>query len=50
LNQAYDRLEVLEHTAKISLLANVLAPGRVTGLPQEQLDKLRAFFGCGLGC
>jgi L-fuculose-phosphate aldolase len=50
LHQAYDRLEVLEHTAKISLLANTLAPGRITGLPQEQLDKLRAFFGCGLGC
>jgi L-fuculose-phosphate aldolase len=50
LNQAYDRLEVLEHTAKISLLANVLAPGRISGLPQEQLDKLRLFFGCGLGC
>lgn len=50
LSQAYDRLETLEHTAKISLFANVLAPGRVTGLPSEQLDKLRAFFGCGLGC
>jgi L-fuculose-phosphate aldolase len=50
LAQAYDRLEILEHTAKISMYANVLAPGRVTGLPAEQLDKLRMFFGCGLGC
>lgn len=48
--QAYDRLEVLEHTARISLYANALAPGRVRGLPEEQLAKLRAFFGCGLGC
>lgn len=50
LAQAYDRLEILEHTARISLMANTLAPGRVTGLPEEQLEKLRCFFGCGLGC
>src|SRR5687767_5714783 len=31
LAQAYDRLEVLEHTARISLMANALAPGRVSG-------------------
>lgn len=50
LAQAYDRLEVLEHTARISLMANVLAPGRVRGLSEEQLGKLRTFLGCGLGC
>jgi L-fuculose-phosphate aldolase len=50
LAQAYDRLEVLEHTARISLMANALAPGRVSGLSGEQLMKLRTFLGCGLGC
>jgi L-fuculose-phosphate aldolase len=50
LHQAYDRLEVLEHSAKISMFANMLAPGRVSGLPADQLEKLRMYFGCGLGC
>ncbi len=50
LAQAYDRLEILEHTARISMLAHTLAPGRISGLPEAQLDKLRRFFGCGLGC
>lgn len=49
LGQAYDRLEVLEHTARISLMANALAPGRVRGLDPAQLEKLRVFLGCGLG-
>ena len=48
--KAYDRLEVLEHTARISLMANTLAPGRVRGMDPEQLEKLRVFLGCGLGC
>lgn len=48
--QAYDRLEVLEHAAKISLMANALAPGGVRGLDEGQLHKLRVFLGCGLGC
>jgi L-fuculose-phosphate aldolase len=48
---AYDRLEVLEHTAKISLMARALSPtGRVEGLQAGQLDQLRAFLGCGMGC
>lgn len=49
LARAYDRLEVLEHTARISLMANALAPGRVHGLDEEQLRKLRVYLGCGLG-
>ncbi|MCK6550144.1 class II aldolase/adducin family protein [Myxococcota bacterium] len=50
LAQAYDRLEVLEHTARISLMANALSPRGVDGLDPEQLAKLRTFLGCGLGC
>lgn len=50
LARAYDRLEVLEHAARISLMAHALAPGRVEGLDPEQLTKLRVFLGCGLGC
>lgn len=50
LAKAYDRLEVLEHTARISLMAHSLAPGRVHGLGGAELDKLRVFLGCGLGC
>jgi L-fuculose-phosphate aldolase len=50
LAKAYDRLEVLEHTARISLVANVLAPGKIRGMNGEQLEKLRLFLGCGLGC
>lgn len=50
LAKAYDRLEVLEHTARISMMANSLAPGGVKGLDGEQLQKLRVFLGCGLGC
>lgn len=48
LAKAYDRLEILEHTAKISLMAHALAPGRVEGLDPVQLDKLRVFLGCGM--
>lgn len=42
LDQAYDRLEVLEHAAKMSLFARLLAgEGRgVQGLSVEQLDAL----------
>ncbi|MEQ9501934.1 MAG: class II aldolase/adducin family protein [Deltaproteobacteria bacterium] len=50
LGQAYDRLEILEHTARISMMANALAPGGVRGLDAQQVDKLRVFLGCGLGC
>lgn len=50
LAQAYDRLEVLEHAARISLMAHSLAPGSVRGLDPAQLLKLRVFLGCGLGC
>lgn len=46
--QAYDRLEILEHTARISLMAHQL--GKAEGMPGEELEKLRVFFGCGLGC
>lgn len=48
LAKAYDRLEILEHTARISLMAHALAPGRVEGLDAPQLDKLRIYLGCGL--
>lgn len=50
LGRAYDRLEILEHTARISLMANALAPGRTAGLSEAQLEKLRVHLGCGLGC
>ncbi len=50
LAQAYDRLETLEHTARISLMANTLAPGRVRGLDDEKLTKLRTELGCQVGC
>lgn len=40
LAKAYDRLEVLEHAARISLMARQLAPGGVRGLSPEQLAKL----------
>lgn len=49
LAEAYDRLEVLEHTAKISLMARVMSPRGVTGLDDRQLQELRLFLGCGLG-
>ena len=51
LAKAYDRLEILEHVAKISLMARTLSPtGEVQGLKSEQLAKLQTFLGCGLGC
>ena len=50
LSRAYDRLEILEHAARISLMANALAPGGVQGLDGTALEKLRVFLGCGLGC
>lgn len=50
LAQAYDRTEILEHTARISLMANALSPRGVEGLDEGQLAKLRTYLGCGLGC
>lgn len=51
LAKAYDRLEVLEHYAKISMMARVLSPqGQVSGLDGKQLNELRTFLGCGVGC
>lgn len=50
LERAYDRLEVLEHAARISLMAQAMAPGRVRGLDEQQIGKLRTYLGCGLGC
>ncbi len=50
LGKAYDRLEILEHTARISMMSRAMAPGRVSGLDDRQLDELRVFLGCGLGC
>ena len=51
LNVAYDRLEILEHVAKISMMSRVLSPtGKVEGLSEDKLQQLRAFLGCGLGC
>lgn len=51
LSVAYDRLEILEHVAKISMMSRVLSPtGKVDNLEEEKLQQLRAFLGCGLGC
>ena len=48
---AYDRLEILEHVAKISMMSRVLSPtGQVEGLDSQKLEQLRVFLGCGLGC
>lgn len=48
---AYDRLEIMEHVAKISLMARQLSPnGQIAGLDEGKLDQLRQFLGCGLGC
>jgi L-fuculose-phosphate aldolase len=50
LAEAYDRLEVLEHTARISMFARVLSPsGRIAGLDAGAREELRIFLGCGLG-
>lgn len=40
LEEAYDRLEVLEHTAKMSFLARQLGGGRVRPLDPGQLEAL----------
>lgn len=50
LGKAYDRLEILEHTARISMMARTMSGGRVDGLDARQLGELRVFLGCGLGC
>jgi L-fuculose-phosphate aldolase len=51
LDVAYDRLEILEHVAKISMMSRALSPsGTVDGLSEEKLQQLRMFLGCGLGC
>lgn len=39
LEQAYNRMEIVEHTAKIIHAARMLGP--VTPLPEEEVDKLR---------
>jgi L-fuculose-phosphate aldolase len=49
LDQAYDRLEVLEHTARISMFSRVLGGKAPEGLDERQLEELRIFLGCGLG-
>ena len=44
-------LASLAHAARVSLVSRILAPGRgVPGLDERQLDELRAFLGCGMGC
>ena len=51
LEVAYDRLEILEHTARISLMARTLAlGGRVDALDGEQREQLVRCLGCGCGC
>jgi len=45
LHRAYDRLEILEHAARISSIARALAPGQVTGLSREQLASLALVCG-----
>lgn len=45
LSRAYDRLEILEHTARISMLARAMAPGQVTGMNREQLAALSLICG-----
>lgn len=40
LAEAYDRLEILEHAARISLMARALAPGAVRPLSAEALAAL----------
>lgn len=45
LEEAYDRLEVLEHTAKMSFLARQLGGGRVAPLDPAQLRALAALGG-----
>lgn len=46
LEKAYDRLEILEHAARISLMAHQLAlGGAVRGLTKDQIDRLKAVCG-----
>lgn len=45
LNRAYDRLEILEHAARISTIARAMAPERVSGLSREQLASLALVCG-----
>lgn len=45
LLRAYDRLEILEHTARISHLARTLAPGKVRTMSPAELHALS--FVCG---
>ena len=46
LAKAYDRLEILEHTARISLMAHQLALGGVVrGLTEEQIERLKPVCG-----
>jgi L-fuculose-phosphate aldolase len=42
LEEAYDRLEILEHTAKMSAIARLLSPdGKIAPLSAEQIAALR---------
>ena len=43
LDQAYNRLEIVEHTAKIVHAARTIGP--VTPLPEDEVDKLRRLAG-----
>lgn len=45
LHRAYDRLEILEHAARISSIARALAPNGVSGLTPEQLASLALVCG-----
>ncbi len=45
LNGAYDRLEILEHAARISTIARAMAPGDVSGLNPQQLASLALICG-----
>ncbi len=45
LTRAYDRLEILEHAARISTIARAMAPERVSGLNKEQLASLALVCG-----
>lgn len=48
LSEAYDRLEILENAARVSMMARVLAlGGPATPLDSEQLRGLSVYLGCG---
>ncbi len=50
LAEAYDRLEILENSARVSMMARVLSlGGQASPLNENQLSSLALFLGCGLG-